>query len=152
MILTKKPSKMTLKIDQNSIKNQSKKWSKKWYESYQKTTPKVTPKGTPKSSKNRPWGHLGPQDGPRMFQEGFRDPIWTIFDRCWTHFGPIFDQILTNFGQNFDRNCTKFGSYFDEAANWFAIIIALIWDRSLRNHQLNQHGARLLCLWWFIPN
>ncbi len=80
-------------------------------------TPKVTPKGTPKSSKNRPWGHLGPQDGPRMFQEGFRDAIWTIFDRFWTHFGPIFDQILTNFGQNFDRNCTKFGSYFDEAAN-----------------------------------
>ena len=58
--------------------------------------PKVTPKGLPKSNKNRSWGHLGAEDGPQMLQEGFRDPIWTIFLS-------ILDRFLNDFGPNFDR-------------------------------------------------
>ena len=72
-----------------------------------KNDPKVTPKGLPKSSKNRSWGHLGGQDGPRMLQEGFRDPIWTILDRLWTDFGPMFDRIWTDIELNLDHISMK---------------------------------------------
>ena len=96
IILTKKPSKMTPEINQKSINKSIKKMIRKMMQFSSKNDPKVTPKGLPKSSKNRSWGHLGPQDEPPMLQDGIRDPIWTIFDRFWTDLERILDRCGTD--------------------------------------------------------
>ena len=74
---------------------------------------KMTPKWPPKSFQNRPKIDLGTQDGPKMVQEGLREPIWTIFDRFWIDFESILDWILSEFGQNMDRLSSEFGAHFN---------------------------------------
>ena len=106
----KKPSKMTPKIDQNSIKNQSAKIIWKMMQFWSKMTPKWLPKG----SQNRPKIDLGATLGPKMGPGCSKTASESQFRRFLIDFGIILDRFLTDFLQNFDRNCIEFGSYFDE--------------------------------------
>ena len=100
-----------------------------------------TPKIVPKSILGPPWAPRWALDAPRRLQRPKLHDFWSTLDPFWTVFW-----------QNLDRIWIEIEANFNETANWFAILLVLIWDRSLTNYQLNQHAARLLCLWWDIPS
>ena len=88
-----KPSKCNSKINEKVMNNRSTKliWKMIWFWLTKdfKVIPQMLPEFVQESILGPPWA----PSGPKIFQEGLRDPICTICNRCWTNFGRKFDRM-----------------------------------------------------------